>query len=435
MRGISKKILGITVVACLSAVLATSLAGCAGGGNGGASGSGGNSIAATVNGQKIMEADITAQVEAFRVQSQLESEGSWVQWLKDNGFTPADIREVKIQENVEGILLDNVCLERGITISDDDVNARVNEIKDIYNNGGSSFDQMLAASGMTEKTYAQQIKEDLQKSALAESVTQNMNPTEDTLLNMANQDMKNHDGMKKYTVIYAASEDDINAAAKELAGGASFESVQSKYNENGNTYDGWGSIDAYSDSVMDASSKLAVNEVSAPIEVSANQYFIIRYTEVLNVPDNGYASFDAIPADFRDEVRANASTSLAYTEVYALLEDARQNADIVINDMPSGLSYDVDPALLVDESVPAEEPTTNEASASAASANANQATNENVAASSANAASPNENANANEQANANDNANSGSAAAEPANSNANAESGESANANNVSNAG
>ena len=394
----TSKVLGILAGTCAAALLAASLAGCSGSGAGAPPASaGGSQVAAEVNGKNIMEADITADIESFRKQSQLDTEGTWVQWLNDNHFTPADVREVKIQEKIQEILLEEVCSQNGIEVSNDEVAAKVSEVKELYNGGDFTFDQMLESSGMTEESYTAQVKEDMLKSALADYIkTEKMNPSDESLLAIANEDMKDRDGMKNYKVIYATSEDSINAASRELASGASFDAVQSKYNSSGNAYDGWGSIESYSDPVIKAISSLAEDTASEPVMASANQYFIIMYTDVLSVPANGYASFDAIPEDFRGAVRDNALNSLAYSEVYVMVDAARQAATINIHEMPEGLSYAVDPALLSNESTSEPEPANETASGSAESAAANAAS-ENAASSESSASgesavSANENA-------------------------------------------
>lgn len=50
-------------------------------------------VAATVNGTEIGEKAVTSYIANFRSMSNLESDADWAQWLVDNNYTAADIRE------------------------------------------------------------------------------------------------------------------------------------------------------------------------------------------------------------------------------------------------------------------------------------------------------------------------------------------------------
>ena len=71
----------------LCVALGAGLVGC--GGNG----AGGGAVAATVNGQDIMEQTVTDYIANFRTSSSLESDEAWGEWMVANGYTPESVRE------------------------------------------------------------------------------------------------------------------------------------------------------------------------------------------------------------------------------------------------------------------------------------------------------------------------------------------------------
>jgi foldase protein PrsA len=116
-------------------LLCASFAACAGGGS-----------VATVNGEPISQADFTAKLEASPVAKQV------------------------LQQLVQEALIDQYAKTNNITVTDDEITARENELKNNFPNG--SWDEMLKARGLSEADVHSALREQIiLDKALAKDVT------------------------------------------------------------------------------------------------------------------------------------------------------------------------------------------------------------------------------------------------------------------------
>ena len=124
------------VFAALPALLlCASFAACASGG-----------AVATVNGQPLSQADFQTKLEASPVAKQV------------------------LQQMVQEALIDQYAKSNNITVTDDEINAREDELKDNFPNG--SWDEMLKARGLTEADVKSALREQIiLDKALAKDVT------------------------------------------------------------------------------------------------------------------------------------------------------------------------------------------------------------------------------------------------------------------------
>lgn len=101
---------------------------------------------ATVNGEPISQADFAAKLEASPVAKQV------------------------LQQLVQEALIDQYAKNNNITVTDDEITARENELKNNFPNG--SWDEMLKARGLTEADVKSALREQIiLDKALAKDVT------------------------------------------------------------------------------------------------------------------------------------------------------------------------------------------------------------------------------------------------------------------------
>ena len=138
---------------------------------------------------------------------------------------------------------------------------------------------------------------------------------------------------------------------------------------------GWDRTTTFVTEYQEALDGLEVDQVS---DLVTSQYgiHIIKCTEVFTAPAE-LTSLDQLPADFQETFKSMAASTKASTAYQEWLEKLKESADIVINDMPSNASYNID---LTKYQQAAE-------SASAASASAESASTESASAESASAES------------------------------------------------
>lgn len=325
----------------LAAACAWSLAGCSG-----ATGSGGG-VAATVNGTEISEDEVTAMVDSVREQQSLSDEDSWGTWMAQYGYTPESVRE----EVLDGLINQEILLQkagdRGVTVDDATVDENVESMKANYEND-EKWQAALSSVGITEDQYRENIKLSLLYQGVIESFAEDAAPTDEQLLTAASTYATYYDGAKRSShILFDASDtetaqqvlDQINAGTLDFATAAEQYSKDTGSAAKGGDV-GWDKLSSFVTEYTNGLKELSEGQVSGLV-TSSYGIHIIKCTQVFNAPDE-ITSIDQIPSEFVETIRSmvlQQNEQIAYSD---WLSSCRDSSDVVINDMPSGLSYYVD---------------------------------------------------------------------------------------------
>lgn len=337
------------VAACLFG-----LAACSNSGNSG-------SAAATVNGTEIAEQKVTDQVEQIREQSGLEDEDQWGQFLVQNDMTPSSVRDQIVDTLVEQELIKQGAADLGVSVEDSEVDEYINQMKENYDSD-EAWASALEQAGFTEDEYRETIKESLLEQKVGDHFEDEAELTDEDYVTSAQTYASSYDGAKRSSHIlfgvgeeegqYATTEEatakaqevlaQINAGTLDFADAAKEYSTDTASAEEGGDV-GWDSLNSFVTEYTDALDGLEVNQVSDPVE-SEYGVHIIKCTEIYNAPEDTstITSLDQIPEGFRDNIKEMAASVKANSAYEEWLDGLKENADIVKNDMPSGLSYDID---------------------------------------------------------------------------------------------
>jgi len=148
-------ILRITITSMLVAALAFGTFGCAGGGE----------IAARVNGEAINLVDLDQQVEELREMYPQMFEGL------DGEGRLLEFRQQTLDSMINTILWQQAAEERGVTVSDAQVQERVDELKAGFQEA-AQFEQALEQSGMT----LEELKDEIRNQILTELLLAEISP-------------------------------------------------------------------------------------------------------------------------------------------------------------------------------------------------------------------------------------------------------------------
>ena len=318
----------------LCVALGAGLVGC--GGNG----AGGGAVAATVNGQDIMEQTVTDYIANFRTSSSLESDEAWGEWMVANGYTPESVREEVIDYYVNQDLYDQAAKEYNVTVEQADIDSAMEETKAMFESD-EAFQEALEASSMTAEAVAAQDTE---------------GEGEDATLAQAQAMSEQFNGAKRSShILLTAEEGEDDAAlaarAQELldqinAGEISFEDAASQYStDTGSAANGgdvgWDALSTFVTEYQDALAGLEKDQIVAAPVKSEYGYHIIKVTDVYEVPEGGITSVDQLPTEFQEYLtymeQSNASQNFS-----TWFEEYRNNAEITVNPMPEGLPYAID---------------------------------------------------------------------------------------------
>ena len=325
----------------LAAACAWSLAGCSG-----ATGSGGG-VAATVNGTEISEDEVTAMVDSVREQQSLSDEDSWGTWMAQYGYTPESVRE----EVLDGLINQEILLQkagdRGVTVDDATVDENVESMKANYEND-EKWQAALSSVGITEDQYRENIKLSLLYQGVIESFAEDAAPTDEQLLTAASTYATYYDGAKRSShILFDASDtetaqqvlDQINAGTLDFATAAEQYSKDIGSAAKGGDV-GWDKLSSFVTEYTNGLKELSEGQVSGLV-TSSYGIHIIKCTQVFNAPDE-ITSIDQIPSEFVETIRSMVLQQNEQTAYSDWLSSCRDSSDVVINDMPSGLSYYVD---------------------------------------------------------------------------------------------
>ncbi len=344
-------------------------------------------VAATVNGTEIKEDDITQAIENERDQyiyyyslmgmdfSDTDDENQlWAEYLDARDMTPEELREECIDEYIDNEILSQYAGERGVEVSDEEVDEYVTSMRDNYASE-EDWKDALDELGITEDDYKESIDHQLLYKAVLETFSDedeeegddettddeatdesDDEATDEEMLAYAQANAKaDYDGAKRSSHVLFDSDD--KDQAKEVldqikSGDLTVAEAAEQYStDTGSATDGgdvgWDVLTTFVTEYQDALDELDKGQVSDLVE-SEYGYHIIECTDVFNVPDDITSISDwpsAIVDDIRDKVTGedDSESDEAQTEAYdAWIEECRDEADIEINDMPEDVPYNVD---------------------------------------------------------------------------------------------
>ena len=330
------------VLAMFALVMGLVLTGCAGNNYGYTGG-----VAATVNGTDIEEDTVTKYIQDFRTSSDLNTDDNWAMWMIQASLDPETVRADVIDYYTEQVLIDQACEEYGITIEPDQIQAQIDMMKANYDSD-DAWKAALEQAGITEEEYREAIDEGLKKQALQSKVAENAEVSDEDLLNTFNMYSSMFaDSKRSQHILFNASD---AALAQEVldkinSGQMTFEEAAQQYSQdtgsaiNGGDV-GWDTLTTFVPEYQDALDSLDKGQTSGLV-TSDYGIHIIRVTDTFNPKENTTNVAD-IPAEFVSYLRnilLSQSQATVYTEWYNNYKD---QADIVINEMPANVPYNLD---------------------------------------------------------------------------------------------
>ncbi len=330
-------VVGVSAACCIA------LVGC-GGTNYGYTGG----VAATVNGAEIQEDTITKYIQDFRTSSDLTSDDDWGNWMKENSFDPATVRDQVIDYYVENELKKQACDEKGITVEQSQVDDEINNMKANYDSD-DAWKQALSSAGLTEDQYRESVEAGLLDKALEDAVAGDAATADDSkVLDMLNTYYTMFNGAKKSShILFASSDtekaqevlDQINAGTLDFAEAAKQYSTDTASAADGGNV-GWDAINSFVTDYTDALDGLSVGQVSGLV-TSDYGIHIIKCTDEFTC-DGKATSLSAYPQEFVDYISnivKDQNKSTAYSNWF---NDYKTQADIQNNDMPENVPYNLD---------------------------------------------------------------------------------------------
>ena len=303
-------------------------------------------VAATVNGTEIGEKAVTSYIANFRSMSNLESDADWAQWLVDNNYTAADIREEVINYYASQELIRQAAEENDIKVESSEIDSQVQQMRSYYDSD-EDWENALKQIGTTSLSIARCSRFPCSSRLFRKRLPSRKIPpmksfcstprcmplTTTAQRNRATScsiPMTKLPPRKCSTRLTPASSTSLRTAKE-------YSQDEGSKEDGGNV--GWDKLTSFVDEYQTALDGLEEGQVSGLV-TSSYGIHIIKCTQVFNAPEE-VTSIDQLPSEFMDSIKSTLEASAkqqAYSQWY---QDYKSNADIQINDMPSGLVYDV----------------------------------------------------------------------------------------------
>lgn len=303
--------------------------------------------AATVNGTAIEEDTVTKYIEDFRTSSDLSSDEAWANWLKESSQDPESIRSQVIDYYIQQELIRQAAEENEVVVEESEVDEQVDAMKKNYSND-QAWQDALAQSGVTEDQYRESIEIGLTSRALQEKVVTEVDTSDDAgLLEFMNtyKDMIN--GSKRSSHILFEENDE--AKAEEVvemltSGQLDFATAAEQYSTDTGSASkggdvGWNTINNYVEEYSAALDSIEKGQIT--LTRSDYGIHVILCTDELNI-EGEPTSLSAYPDEIVEYMRNIYGSQKKSENFQEWLNNYREQSDIVINDMPSNVPYNID---------------------------------------------------------------------------------------------
>lgn len=304
-------------------------------------------VAGTVNGVEVAEDSITNYIQSVRENLGAADEESWGTWLAQNEYTPASVREEVFTSYAQLELIKEGAEEKNITVDQSEIDQNVEKMRQYYDTD-EKWQSVLEQAGLTEEGYRDQIESDLKRQKLYASFATDEEASETDLLSYAQMYASAYDGAKRSSHILfdAADEataqevlDKINSGELDFVDAVKEYSTDSVATEQDGDV-GWDKGSSLDETYVAAVEALEKDQVSGLVTTDYGIH-IIKCTDVFTAPEE-VTSIDQIPSEWVDSIKTSLANQKQQEAYQQWLQEAQEAADIVINDMPAGLPYDLD---------------------------------------------------------------------------------------------
>lgn len=248
--------------------------------------------------------------DIIRLQEFKEALAPVVEQIRDQDFPPAKTRELIEQKRAEVLnsliqrtLADQVIEREGITVSEAEVDAAIEQVKSMNDSTDEELRRFLRMNGMDMKTYREELRGQILQSKLVNrKVKSNIIITDEDIreYNETHSDQAQDEKQYHLKNIFMSCRDTqdpdqclkarekMREALAELEAGRSFEAIARKYSEGSNASDGGDlgsfSLDDLQKKLQPVIKNLAQGEASGIVETE--QGLQIFYLEEITAPSD-----------------------------------------------------------------------------------------------------------------------------------------------------
>ena len=309
--------------------------------------SGKSGVAVTINGDKILEEAITKKVEQIRARYELTDTNAWGRWLVKNKLTPEKVRDQMIDSYISQHVIKAGAKELGIEVSSEEIDKRIQDMRSKYDSD-DAWNKALEQAGFTAEEYHDTVESSLLSQKVQEKLRADAKVEDAEVLKSCNMYASFLTGARKSSHILFEEKDE--ATAKDVlkkinAGKLDFAEAAKQYStdkgsaaQGGNV--GWDKMNNFVPEYTKALSDLKKGQVSALVK-SKFGYHIIKCTDEWTAPKE-ITALNQMPQEMVDSIKKMTLANKTQQAFKEWLDAQKDKADVKKNDMPKGLSYDLD---------------------------------------------------------------------------------------------
>lgn len=343
--GMMRRLLAAFALAAVAALACAALAGCD---------STDDRKAGQVFDYVISEQDVADYLAEFREGSANTSDEDWAAWMGKMGTNATKLRKEVINYLGQNWLVERAAQLRGVSVSDDEVEAKLEEQKSKYTSS-MAFTRSLINSGYTEEYYKLSIKSDLLREKIKETFSDPAGVSDKDLESYASMQMSNRRTRRSSAIFIESTEGsssrmsakaEANDARNELKAGKSFDEVFAKYSSTAHSKDGDMGYDMVSVPCLeyrDAVDKLGKKGAVSDVVTASDGFYVIVLTDIFEVPDGVKYHLKQYPSALVDAWRNELASQGNSDEYDAFMKENVSDAQVAVEPMPEGLAYDVEP--------------------------------------------------------------------------------------------
>ncbi len=306
-----------------------------------------NQVAATVQGQEISEESVAEYIQNFRNGIQCDDDSAWKSYLEERNMTPEEFRSMTIQELASPIIVQNKADELGITVSDEEVSAKVDSVRSMLlaDDDDDTWNSTLEHYGTTQEGMEDTYRKAILRSKVLEEVVGDVTPTDNDIKNYT-EDKLLGQSTKKIWVLYSADYTSLQKTLRTVQNAEDRTATMSSLIKKPSSKSidgvklGWDINAELTDGMKEAIAELKKGDVVDALYSDGSLYYLFYVEDSYKFPSKA-SKLGTLKGSLKSAVSELAAQELETSagNLWLKQQIAEQTQ---VNDMPSGLSYDVE---------------------------------------------------------------------------------------------
>lgn len=276
-------------------------------------------VAATVNGEDIPIAEVERRFEAVAANPQFASQ---VEEDEDGEFT-AQVQASLLSDLIESAIVRQGAEERGLEITDADVETRTQEIVDQM--GQDQFDDFIEQSGMSAEDVEQQIRDLVRRERLQEELAADVEVDDEDVAAFYEENRESRYERASARHILVETEEEAQEVLDRLEAGEDFAEVAQDVSTDTGSAERGGELGEFGRGQMvpafdEAVFNAEVGEIVGPVETDFGFH-------VIEVTDRVSQELDDVAGDIREELAQREQT----TRMEDWLAERVREAEVEVN--------------------------------------------------------------------------------------------------------